>query len=275
MSGGIVLDCETTGFSPDDDRIIELSILPWTLEDDPDFLFNSRINPGRHISAKITDITGISEEDVRDLPRFEHHAQHICEIITAAEVVIGYKISFDKNMLSAELKRCGYEPTWPLCVDPLRVWDVYEPRESRTLTNAHKRFVDPAGFDGAHGAPADTRATRDVLRAQFTEFRLHETPWDQLDPERKSWWGPTKHVIVTDDRKIVMNFGKHDGRQIHEVDVGFWSWITKKDFPNHLLLLAMKMIEFKNKHHGEQLIEVSTRWCMEYREKLTTNEESR
>jgi DNA polymerase III epsilon subunit-like protein len=262
----IVLDTETTGLSPDNDRIIEIAILPWDGSDA--FLIHERINPGVPIPPKITEITGIDDSMVRDCPRFEQFAMRICEIVTASDAILGYNPAFDKSMIAAELKRCGYAPTWPLLVDAKRVWDIYEPREKRDLQNAYKRFVSGDGFDGAHGARRDTWATRETLRAQIDAFGLHDVPWDQLDPERALWWGPSNHVIVVDSI-LVMNFGKHESRPCDEVDVGFWRWLSSKDFPDHMTLLALKCIELSRTHRGEQLRRAISDWGMAYKEKMT------
>lgn len=261
----IVLDTETTGFSPEEDRIIEIAILPWGEENT--FLMHERVNPGRSIPPKITEIIGIDDSMVRDCPRFEHFATRVCEIITASSAVLGYNPAFDKSMIASELKRCGYAPTWPILVDSKRVWDIYEPREKRDLTNAYKRFVDKNGFTGAHGARQDTWATRETLRAQIDVFGLNDVPWDQLDPERLLWWGPSNHVIVVDGI-LIMNFGKHESRPVDEVDVGFWRWLTTKDFPDHMMLLGMKCIELSTKYRGEQLRRAISDWGLAYKEKM-------
>lgn len=261
----IVLDTETTGFSPDDDRIIEIAILPWS--DADDFLIHQLIHPGRSIPPKITEITGIDDAAVCDCPHFETIAQRVCELISGADAVVGYNPAFDKSMIAAELKRCGYAPTWPILVDAKRVWDIYEPREKRDLQNAYKRFVSSDGFEGAHGARRDTWATRETMRAQIDVFGLNDVPWDKLDPERTLWWGPTHHVIVVDS-VLIMNFGKHESRPCDEVDIGFWRWITTKDFPDHMMLLAMKCIELSRTLRGDQLRWAISEWGAAYRERM-------
>lgn len=263
----IVLDCETSGFDPATDRMIELAIFAWD-SDSRDPMLHSYFNPEKRIDQKIVELTGVTNEIARMSPLFREKAETVRLMILSAEAVIGYNVAFDRRFIDVEMKRAGLELKWPILVDALRIWDVYEPKESRNLQNAYRRFVAKEGFEGAHGAVADTRATRDVLQAQFTEFNLHGLPWDQLDPERKSWWGPTRHIVCLDG-VLTMNFGKHESRPVDEIDVGFWSWLVKKDFPDHVTLLAIKMIEFIPRHRGPELRRVVSEWGAAKRETMT------
>ena len=62
----VVLDTETTGFSPRSDEVIELALLRVTAageaEEYDEFI---RLSPGKRLPDKITDLTGITEEMLR------------------------------------------------------------------------------------------------------------------------------------------------------------------------------------------------------------------
>jgi uncharacterized protein (DUF3820 family) len=49
--------------------------------------------------------------------------------------------------------------------------------------------------------------------------------------------------VLLIDGQLIMNFGKWKGKPIVDVDVGMWRWITERDFPDHVLLLAIKMVD--------------------------------
>ena len=69
---GVYVDCETTGFSPAHDEIIELAMLPFTyaldgrvvevLHDEAEV---HRNEPGRPLPEEITHLTGLTDDDVR------------------------------------------------------------------------------------------------------------------------------------------------------------------------------------------------------------------
>src|SRR5947208_1127801 len=73
------------------------------------------------------------------------------------DVIVGYNIAFDIDMLQAEYTRIGkplLDLTGKKIVDALRLWQQCEPR---SLQHAHQRFVGN-GFAAAHSASADVAA---------------------------------------------------------------------------------------------------------------------
>lgn len=243
----IVLDTETTGFDPALDRVIELAILTWSPDSKiaAETLFTSHFYPSRQLPDEIVKLTGITDAVLASAPLFVSRAAEIKNLIEQAEAVLGYNPQFDKSMIDGEIRRAGLTAIrWPTLVCAKRLWDAHEPPPKRDLTGAFARFVDAGGFAGAHGALADTRATADVLRAQFALFSLYGTPWAELDPEQRLWWGPSHHVLVIDG-VLIVNFGKHSARPVDEVDDGFWRWLQGKDFPGHVKELAARVQQLR------------------------------
>lgn len=238
MSDAIVLDVETTGFSPQENRVIEIAIVAFTTGD---VLFHSHINPEQVISEEITKLTGITNEMVANAPKFRDVGGRIAMHVREAPVVIGHNPWFDRGMISAEFVRNGIIVQWPTLICTKRTWDVYEPRESRDLQNAFKRFVDKEGFEGAHGALADTLATRRVLHSQIETFNLKDKTWEEFDPEQKKWLGPSNHILLLDGI-LVLNFGKNKGTPCHKIEKSFWKWLVDKDFPEHVKKLGDFMV---------------------------------
>lgn len=66
----VALDLEMTGLSPKRDRIIEIGAV-LVENGDARAVFSRLINPGREIPERITEITGITEADVRNAPYVE------------------------------------------------------------------------------------------------------------------------------------------------------------------------------------------------------------
>lgn len=292
MKNAIVLDTETTGLNPSVARILEIAVVDLRSGAK---LFHSYVNPGEPITAEITAINHITDEMVADAPSWIQVAPQVCEIISQAEAVIGQNIFFDQGMIDGEMQRlndmknrdcmCGElarvdRPckscsqigvtviAWPTLVCTKRTWDVFEPPNERRLMNNYKRFVDRAGFEDAHTALADTMACRAVLLAQEEEFGLHDKTWEEYDPERQDWFGPSHHVVWkaddnSDVKTLHLNFGKHKGSQVTMVDVGMWKWIKEKDFPDHVTMLAIKMIDFAHLSGPEANIKIHE-WARAY-----------
>ena len=255
MKNGICLDVETTRLDASRARILEIAIVDLRSGAK---LFHSYVNPGEPITAEITAINRITDDMVADAPPWSDVAPQICEIISQAEAVIGQNVFFDQGMIDGEMQRLNDAngtatgPTvvaWPTLVCTKRTWDVFEPPNERRLMNNYRRFVDRAGFTDAHTALADTLACRAVLLAQEVEFDLQDKTWEEYDPERQDWFGPSHHVVwksasENETKTLHLNFGKHKGSQVTTVDVGMWKWIKEKDFPDHVVMLAIKMIDF-------------------------------
>lgn len=247
MKNAIVLDTETTGLNPSVARILEIAIVDLRSGEK---LFHSYVNPEEPITAEITAINHITDDMVADAPIWSAIAQQIAEIISQAEAVIGQNIFFDQGMIDGEMQRLADAYTantpviaWPTLVCTKRTWDVFEPPNERRLMNNYMRFVNRAGFTDAHTALADTMACREVILAQEVEFDLHDKSWEDYDPERKEWFGPSHHVVWKDGN-LRMNFGKYKGSDVVMVERGMWEWIRGKDFPDHVMMLAIKMIDF-------------------------------
>lgn len=93
----ICLDVETTGLNPDEDEILQLSII----DGNNNILFNEYIKPNKRKRwPKAQEIHGISYQMVKDKPTIDEHLPLLNQIINDAEVIVGYNIeSFDLNFI--------------------------------------------------------------------------------------------------------------------------------------------------------------------------------
>ena len=109
----IVWDCETTGLllpssAPleKQPRIIELGIV--VVEDAQKVAeYNWLINPDCEITAEITKITGITNEDLADKPKFRELLGEIEEAFGVSDFGFCHNAPFDVGMMKNELARCA------------------------------------------------------------------------------------------------------------------------------------------------------------------------
>lgn len=233
-----VIDTETTGTNQQSDRIVELAILIG------EELHSWRINPGVPIPAEATAVHGITDADVADAQSFIEASADIMSHINAATSFVGFSLKFDLGMLQSELDRAGLpllDLTRLKLIDPLRLWQAKEPR---TLTAAVEKFLGRP-HSTAHSASGDVTATRDVLAAMLEIWPDGIEHADPL-PERASWCGPTDDLIWRDGL-VVLNFGKHKGTPIHELDGGYLRWLVENARAKHVKAtarLAMEPLRF-------------------------------
>ncbi len=101
-----IVDIETTGGSPQYEKITEIAILIHNGNKVIDE-FVTLINPEKTIPYYITGLTGITNEMVADAPKFHEVARKILEL-TENNVFIAHNASFDYNFLRSEYRSLGY-----------------------------------------------------------------------------------------------------------------------------------------------------------------------
>ena len=246
----VVLDVETTGKERATDQIIEICIR-FGLEPEADAR-TWRIRPEVPIHPEAVGVHGITMEALAECPLFPAVVGEFLPLITGADVVVGYNVAFDLDMLQAELARAGMPPmsfTGKLIVDVLRLWHHVEPR---TLVAAHQKFCGEALVD-AHQATVDVAATARVLSSMLAAFGLQGKPWPEIatisDPfaRRASWIGPSPHIQWDESGAVVFGFGKYKGQQVINADGGFLRWLLAKDFPPHVKKICTVARERRHK----------------------------
>ena len=102
----IVLDTETTGLDPRQDRIIELALLSVRIDlasglpVGPVTVYESFEDPGRPITAAITQITGIDDSMVRG-QRIDEAT--VSELVAQADLIVAHNAGFDRPFVEARL----------------------------------------------------------------------------------------------------------------------------------------------------------------------------
>lgn len=123
----VMLDLETTGGSPLADRIIEIAAV--RVEEGREVArWSTLVNPGRHVSAFITGLTGIDNATVVEAPRFEAVAERLLELLDDT-VLVAHNVRFDHGFLKNEYQRLDID---------LRVRQLCTVRLSRKLYPQHK-----------------------------------------------------------------------------------------------------------------------------------------
>ena len=104
----VIFDLETTGLDVVKDRVIQLSFIkvyPDGKEERGDYL----INPECHIMPVITQLTGISDETVKDKPTFKQLAKTLDEKFSGSDFAGFNSNYFDIPMLAEEFLRAGID----------------------------------------------------------------------------------------------------------------------------------------------------------------------
>ncbi len=105
-----VLDLETTGFSATNDRITEVGIMK-VKNNEVIGEFSCFVNPERHIPERVSAVTNITDEMVKDAETIDKVFPKILEFLGSDKetVVVAHNANFDVGFLKQNAKMLGYE----------------------------------------------------------------------------------------------------------------------------------------------------------------------
>ncbi len=166
-----IVDIETTGGSPERDRITEICILVHdglTVVDK----FSTLINPEKRIPHMISRMTGITDEMVEKAPKFFEVAKKIVEM-TEGNIFVAHNVNFDYNFIHAEFKSLGYK--WKrekLCT--VRLSRKLLPKR---ISYSLGKLCDSLGIEieGRHRAAGDAEATAKLFDILLQKKSEHST----------------------------------------------------------------------------------------------------
>ena len=161
----IFLDTETTGLSAENgDRIIEIGCVELVARKLTGNNKHFYLNPGRDSHEDAMKVHGISNEFLKDKPKFAVVADELLEYLRGAEVII-HNAPFDVGFLNKELELIGLQPL-KQCVskvtDSLMMAKELYPGKRNSLDALCDRLeVDNSGRT-LHGALLDAELLADV-----------------------------------------------------------------------------------------------------------------
>ncbi|OFW80808.1 MAG: PolC-type DNA polymerase III [Alicyclobacillus sp. RIFOXYA1_FULL_53_8] len=163
----VVFDTETTGLNAREDTLIEIAAVRVKGGQIID-TFATLIDPERSISAKITELTGISPEMVEGQPKLAESLQRFREFAQGS-ILVAHNAEFDVGFLGQSALRIGME-AWTLpVIDTLSLARALYPGEKnyRLKTLTQKFSVELVNH---HRALADSEATAKVFLHMLAEL---------------------------------------------------------------------------------------------------------
>ena len=256
----VIFDLETTGLDLVKDRIIQISYIK-VYPDGREERGNELVNPEKPIEPIITQLTGISDEDVKDKPTFKQLGATLAEKFTGCDFAGFNSNHFDIPLLAEEFLRAGIDFDFSKS-KMIDAQTIFHKMERRNLAAAYKFYCGrkmEEDFE-AHRADQDTEATYRVLMGELDKYApgANEDPDKVLENDMTKLaefsrtnnnvdfagrivWGEMKDrngkplLDSEGNPKLteVFNFGKHKGIPVADVlhiDPGYYSWILAGDF---------------------------------------------
>ena len=151
----VVFDIETTGLSPMKDMIIEIGAVK-VVNNEITEEFNILVNPGMDIPEKITALTGIRNEDVRDCEDIHYCIEEFMKFIGNCKVLVAHNANFDYSFIRKFLKGDFS------ILDTLELSRILlKKRRSHKLNKICEFFK--ISLENHHRASDDARATGEIL----------------------------------------------------------------------------------------------------------------
>ncbi|NGX60599.1 MAG: DNA polymerase III PolC-type [Chlamydiae bacterium] len=229
----ICLDCEFTGLDLEQDRILEVAAIRFTLEKNLEE-FETLCDPETPISEESIAIHHITPEMVKGKPKVGEILPTLLEFI-GKDCVVGHGIGLDLEMLDKAAKRAhipsnlSFQPT----LDTLRLARLYgdSPNNSLGTLAAHFNASNP----GAHRAKNDVEMNIEVFKHLIKRFKTVEQVRGALSKPIKMRFMP---------------LGKHKGRPFSEIPLAYLQWAARMDFDQDLLFSIRLEIKKRKKGGG-------------------------
>ncbi len=237
----IFFDLETTGTDFVSDRIVQISVLK-LLPDEREEIRTRLINPDRSIPQSASDVHGITNEDVKDQPKFREIAKGIFQFICGCDIAGYNSNNFDVPLLVEEFARCAIEfpEEGTKLID---MCTIFKRKEERTLTAAYKFYCNKT-LENAHNAEADVRATLDVFRGQLERYPdLGSATLEELHTfcNRDGIVDYARKLARNEAGDAVFNFGKYKGEPVTS-QPDYVQWMIEGDFPEGTKIILRKII---------------------------------
>lgn len=230
----VFFDLETTGVNVSIDRIVEISMVK-LFPDGHKESITHRVNPECHIPEGASAVHHILDEDVADCPTFRELTDVVLRYIEGCDLA-GYNSNhFDVPLLQEELMRAGVNYDLREKHHLVDAFVIFQKHTPRTLTAAYQHYCGKE-LEGAHGANADTEATREVLLAQLERHADVPTTVEALEEytTQQKTADLVGRLAYGPKGEVVFNFGKHKGRAVKEVfrdEPSYCAWLMDGDFP--------------------------------------------
>ncbi len=242
-----IIDLETTGISPQIDRIVEIGALR-VMPDGSKTNYHTLVNPEIPIPIEATRVHQIKDSDVRKKPRFRGIAKQVARFLKGCDLA-GFNLSrFDLPLLKKEFERAGvpFQGEGRHVVDAQTIFHMKEPRDLK----AALKFYCGAAHKKAHSALDDARATWEVLKGQvqryddlpnatdaMADFCFQESKY--LDLGR---WFETRH-----GEPAFAKGKQHRGKLLSEVareDPSYLHWMLRlSDLPEDTSQIVRKALD--------------------------------
>ena len=216
----IILDTETTGLDPKlGHRVIEIAAVEIVDRRLTGNHFHRYVNPGRASEEGALQVHGLTEEFLRDKPKFGDIAKELLEFVSGTELII-HNAAFDCAFLDAEFGLLDLKPIAEYCpqvVDTLRMARELYPGKKNNLNARCERYQIDNSTRTLHGALLDANLLAEVYLALTRgqdSLMIDAAPTPQAQAETRRAAGKLELVVLAASAEEI---AEHE-KQLAEID---------------------------------------------------------
>ena len=171
----VVFDLETTGFSPDKNKIIEIGavkVVGGVITD----RFSTFVNPEVPIPFRIEELTSIKDDMVIDAPKIEEILPEFMKFCEGA-IMVAHNAEFDMSFIKINCKNQGIEREFTI-IDTVALARILLPNLNRFKLDTVAKALN-VSLENHHRAVDDAACTAEIF-VKFIEM-LKERGMENLD----------------------------------------------------------------------------------------------
>jgi len=213
------MDAETTGLNLDDDRIIEIAAVRFSIEEGVIDTFNEMVDPKRDIPKESFAIHNISSAMLEGKPTIDIVLPKLLDFIKD-DIIVGHQVTFDITMVvnAAERLRIKTDLAKRTYIDTLRLGRNYGDSPNNSLVQLAKHFN--VAFEDSHRALDDVLMNIEVFKHLVSPYKTTEELFKLLARPIKMKYMP---------------LGKYKGRLFSDIPHPYLRWAVNMDFDQDLL----------------------------------------
>ncbi|MBQ3105066.1 MAG: PolC-type DNA polymerase III [Lachnospiraceae bacterium] len=202
----VVFDIETTGFSPVNNRIIEIGAVK-VRQGEILEVFSSFVNPQVPIPFEIVKLTGIDDDMVTEAPAIEEVLPSFLEFAKDC-VLVAHNATFDMSFIIENAERLGRKEEFTY-LDTLRLARVLLPGQAKHTLDAVCKTLK-ISLENHHRAVDDAKATAEIF-LQFAE-RLRDRGMSRLESVNSLGENSPESISRLPAFHVILLAANHTGR---------------------------------------------------------------
>lgn len=176
----VIFDFETTGLSPQVDRVIEIGALKY-LDGEVIGEMSTLISVDIPIPDVVQNITGITPSMLVNQPKIADYMPKFLDFIEGS-VLVAHNAEFDMSMLLAEANRLGIDIDWACFCTLKLARDVLADLPRKNLDSLAEHYE--LEFEARHRSIGDAKVTVAVLNNMLSDEARHLKTWKDFEPYR-------------------------------------------------------------------------------------------